>query len=251
MVNVISKVLVPDLKKLLGRDFVIAGGFIRDALLEGPFKDVDVFIPVLNSSDFNETVNKIYDRSEELKFSGLSPAGDLSYDFHKTGLRQVWNLKYRETIPVQIVGMIYQEKFDFKKFSDFLFSDFDYSINQCSYDGEEVYQSELCKSDMERRVARLLTVRGNPNNLEKAISKFTKLKEKYPVLRFETDLTVIDPLYEKKQKEKGEDGRKDKRSLESTYKKAMWEKYRKSNPYNKTLWYSPVLGEFPAGGIPG
>lgn len=63
MTSVIGQSVLQEFRKLKGfEEAIIAGGFCRDSILGGPVKDVDVFVPALNFSDFE---HKIIDNLDE------------------------------------------------------------------------------------------------------------------------------------------------------------------------------------------
>jgi hypothetical protein len=59
MTSIVGITALQELRKFKGfENAVIAGGFVRDSIMGGPFKDLDIFIPVSSAVDFREKVSQ-------------------------------------------------------------------------------------------------------------------------------------------------------------------------------------------------
>lgn len=80
MTNVIGVTVLQELKKFEGfEDAVIAGGFVRDGILGGEFKDIDIFFPSPDVNHFRKTVEKHFTVTSKEKepFKALVAATDI------------------------------------------------------------------------------------------------------------------------------------------------------------------------------
>lgn len=59
MTSIVGITALQELRKFPGfENAIIAGGFVRDSLMGGSFKDLDIFVPVDDMSDFRKLVEK-------------------------------------------------------------------------------------------------------------------------------------------------------------------------------------------------
>lgn len=80
MTNIVGISALQDLKEFKGfEEAIIAGGFCRDGILGGPFKDLDIFIPAKNTSDFKKIVENAYESDGQVKAGEVYKSG-LSFD---------------------------------------------------------------------------------------------------------------------------------------------------------------------------
>lgn len=220
MNSVIGETALQELKKVESfKDAVIAGGYVRDSILGGIFKDIDIFIPARNSHEFIDIVNRAfttkpkpvefrinnttgkYDAFPALKgaignFTEFSDYDDNEYMTYNNNYIGKFDCKYMGSIPAQIMG----HKFDSKKMSNFgdhVVNDFSYWIDQAYFDGSQVVESENFKKDRDNGTATLCRLE-MIEHLPHALKKFERLKEKYPLFEFRSNILKIEQPAEKK-----------------------------------------------------
>jgi hypothetical protein len=179
MIDIIGQLLLTELKKIEGFEHaVIAGGMVRDSHLGGDWKDIDVFTP----HQWKENLEKI-----NLVKDGNQP--DLKgYDGQFIGDFYVVNYKYHDTIPVQIIQSPFKD--NSKEYGEQLIERFNYGIDQAYWDGQKEGSTDLFKQDVKYGTATLCRL-DNISDLPEAISKFSRLKEKYPHCTFNSNILEI------------------------------------------------------------
>lgn len=166
---------------------IIAGGFIRDYILGGRFKDVDVFI----SGGKDEHINAFFEWFHNQKeFTNLKDM--TAYGHYESVSKYVFDMKYLGTIPVQVILC---DSFDSIKLVD----EFDFNINKCFYDGELVIL-DTCQRDLENYTATLSNVK-SMESFTRHMERFSRWKAKYPKLRFQTDYQLHHKDYLKEREE--------------------------------------------------
>lgn len=164
MIDIIGKQILNDIKTLPGCDkAVIAGGFCRDAILNGDWKDVDIFVPA-----------KGFKRFDLPKHYEWYTAPKESYEGQL--LKQVLDILFLGSVRIQLIAYDLPEK-DFGKE---LVSHFNYGIDQAwTEDGEKILYSDKFSEDMQNGQITLLK-KCSVDDLPNVIDKFLRLKKKYP-----------------------------------------------------------------------
>lgn len=167
---------------------IIAGGFVRDHIMGGRFKDIDIFIPY----DGNKVPNEFFDWFDVQKeftdfkvMSNIISESKTQEDDYSgiPGLKEVFSVKYLETIPVQFI-------FHSDPDPDTLLSSFDFNICKCYFDGDDVHVSDEADKDLANNQATLANVR-SIEHLPKHLDRFNRWKEKYPQLRFHSEMQLV------------------------------------------------------------
>lgn len=159
-------------------DAIIAGGYCRDLILGGPFKDVDIFTPSLKDND------AVYELASH-------PPKDFVLKDHKVKIDKkpygnkrlisVLDLVYLESVPVQIIATNYPDK----DFANKCVSDFSFGIDQVWASSEEIQYTDAFNSDTRFNKATLLVDKLDiSEELPVHMKKFLRLQEKYPNLVF-------------------------------------------------------------------
>lgn len=191
--------VLEDLKKSddLFKDAFIAGGFLRDSLLGGTFKDIDIFIPILDNKELYATprILKNYGNLRDLNLSGVlsERVFETSYaennfqfidvKFEKYGNSELKttltiDFRYMKSIPVQLIFYVYKED-PYQELMD----SFDFSINKIYSKDDEVVVSKEAEADIRNSVATLCHA-DSMNSYMISYERFTRWKIKYPRLTF-------------------------------------------------------------------
>jgi len=166
---IIGQALLQQIKQFIP-DAVIAGGYVRDHVLGGKFKDIDVFIPVKNFQSFNLTLSK-------LKIDGLTKADVINqYKGYKTFYTSDFLF---HNIPVQIIGHRITEG----GFAERLLESFNYDIDKMYYDGTDTIISDVAEVDKKNKTCTLSSLK-EMSYLTTALKKYERFKEKYPGYKF-------------------------------------------------------------------
>ena len=162
-IDIIGKQILNDVKTLPGCDkAIIAGGFCRDAILGGDWKDVDIYVPSKGFKKFD--LPKHYDW---YKMPKETYAGQL--------LKQVLDIRYLGAVNIQLIAYDLPEK-DFGKN---LVGQFNYGIDQAwTEDGETIHKSDKFLDDEFNGTITLLK-ECSIEELPKVIDKYLRLKKKY------------------------------------------------------------------------
>lgn len=156
---------------------VIAGGYTRDLVLGGAFKDIDIFVPVLSIENGKNFLNNL---PEGWKLINNKPIQTIK-DKYKL-IERVLNIldfKYLEVFDVQIMNTTV----DSKDFPEDCIHKFSYGIDQCWSSGEEIKSSKEFQFDWTYSRATLLKLQ-HLEQLPVHMKKFFRLQEKYPYLNF-------------------------------------------------------------------
>jgi hypothetical protein len=149
----------------------IAGGAVRDTLLERPIKDVDLF---LNGGPFQSTLQ---DAAKLLRSDfGFVKVGEwVQYEgFSDPAVVAVAKFeKADETIPVCLIGLNPLYDFRPRGMLDNL-SRFDFGICMAAWDGDEVYTAPEYKTDIERKTFTLCRA-DNQAQFNYSMSRFDKM----------------------------------------------------------------------------
>lgn len=162
-IDIIGKQILNDIKTLPGCDkAIIAGGFCRDAILGGDWKDVDIYVPSKGFKKFD--LPKHYDW---YRIPKETYAGQL--------LKQVLDIRYLGAVNIQLISYDLPEK-DFGKN---LVDQFNYGIDQAwTEDGETIHRSDRFLEDEYSSTITLLK-ECSIDELPKVIDKYLRLKKKY------------------------------------------------------------------------
>ena len=179
-----------DIKKVfIFKDAIIAGGMVRDHLMKGNFTDIDIYVPF--DIKFNYPINKALTELIEIgDFSNVNHSSSLKYQYSSQKFNKI-DAKYLGKIDVDIMVYPFDVVKSNYKFGDFIISNFNYGIDQCYFDGEEVCVSKEAKRDIDLYQATLLKC-DDVLQLPDSIAKFFKLKQKYKDLAFNTHLKLVD-----------------------------------------------------------
>lgn len=162
-IDIIGKQILNDVKTLPGcGGAIIAGGFCRDAILGGDWKDVDIYVPSKGFKKFD--LPKHYDWYRMPK---ETYAGQL--------LKQVLDIRYLGAVNIQLISYDLPEK----NFGKNLVDQFNYGIDQTwTEDGETIHRSDRFLEDEYNGTITLLK-ECSIDELPKVIDKYLRLKKKY------------------------------------------------------------------------
>lgn len=161
---------------------IIAGGYVRDALLDAPFKDIDVFIPCKNLSRFKMAAEELRDSTDI--FDEISEWQENGYRELSPKFLGLYNAKF-EGESVQFIG--YQMEED--DFATELIGDFHFYIDKVAYDGEELTVSHRHEEDVRHRTLTLCKL-NSVMDLPGSMRKYERLHAKFPNYRFNTTIEL-------------------------------------------------------------
>lgn len=161
---------------------IIAGGYVRDMVLGGKFKDVDIFIPdYKRSSGSFDKIDDLFEFIESdslFKFKEVLSKNNSNYDSDFL----VISATFREVIPVQFM----LTKIGPDNFVEDLFKTFDFDLCKCYYNGEKQIITPEAERDIYSNTATLSYVK-DMNAFSKSMTRFASWKIKYPNLKFKTN----------------------------------------------------------------
>lgn len=176
VIDLLGRTILQEIQKVPGFEgAVIAGGFCRDHILGGNWKDIDIFYP--NHKDIFGMAKKL----SEAKIENFDILDTLeSYDLRNRWISKKFvgliNCEYLGAIRVQIIGYNLPKE-DFGKN---VVSEFSYGIDQAwTEDGETIKVSDAFTKDKNYGTATLLIPCKIPE-LPGNINKFLRLQKKYP-----------------------------------------------------------------------
>lgn len=161
------------------KDSVIAGGFVRDNHLGRPFKDVDVFIPYVNSKTMSalfEFLNVNASKKDMKKY--VTRAFNGKYDC------EIEDPEYGKLEVDFVLNTLPSQGFGFS-----LCETFNYGLDMCFTDGKELFLTKEFEHDVENSLIRLCNLDG-VHNLPHVMEKYNRLKEKYPNFEFSSDYVL-------------------------------------------------------------
>lgn len=163
---------------------IIAGGFLRDHILGGDFKDIDIFIPAIDIKDFIIKIaplrdHKDFDISDAKKFK-------YKYGCLNAALETKVDCKYLNKFSVDLVAMKFP---DDENFGNSVIDTFNYWIDRVYHNGKTLVESAKFTMDKDYRTATLCKLH-EPTNLIGAMRKYERLLLKYPDFKFNTTLRI-------------------------------------------------------------
>lgn len=217
-IDIIGKQILNDIKTLPGCDkAIIAGGFCRDAILGGDWKDVDIYVPSKGFKKFD--LPKHYDW---YRIPKETYAGQL--------LKQVLDICYLGAVNIQLIAYDLPEK----NFGKNLVDQFNYGIDQAwTEDGETIHRSDRFLEDEYSSTITLLK-ECSIDELPKVIDKYLRLKKKYDH-KYDFRFKCPNLFWKKtpaigKQNIKEVETKKDWRKGKDFLKKHWWEALAPGNP---------------------
>lgn len=193
VLDIIGETCLNTIHELGYKSAVIAGGMVRDSVLEGDWKDIDIFLPI-DKTNPDKILIDISGQSD-FKVENITMGNSISRNYRNVNLISVIDLIYMGGIKVQIMPYDLPND-DMFKFN--LINDFNYGIDQAVYDGKEIHLSDSFMEDKKRNTATLLKLKSLAD-LPHAMDKFNRIKQKYPGIKFACPLLSIKK--EKKKKE--------------------------------------------------
>ena len=194
-IDIIGETCLQQIHELGMKSAVIAGGMIRDAVLGGDWKDIDIYVPYNKEID----VYSLLYEHEDFNIIDVKYGAMIQEGYRNKALIEVIDAEYAGGIKVQVMPYLLPDN-DMFKYS--LINDFNFGIDQAVYDGRSVHLSDAFKEDKKRGTATLLKL-DRLEQLPSAMEKFSRLKEKYPDLIFSS--SVLSIKKERKKKVKTED----------------------------------------------
>lgn len=186
--DIVVKQIFQEVKKTypkLTKNAIVAGGSVRDYILKGEMKDVDILVPI-KGLDQKDIIEKAWavnsDSFTPIDFkNGLYDKGSKFYKCHL-------DLLYKGSVNVDIIWTSFPD--DLEDYPKYIVSQFDYNINMAWFDGNDV----ICLPEFEqdhRSMTATLSNLSDISQLEKAMIRFGELKARYPTLKFRTDILEI------------------------------------------------------------
>jgi hypothetical protein len=144
----------------------IAGGAVRDTLLERPIRDIDLFL----SETFTDDAAKVM----RAKFGFVKVGEWESYGmFSDPAVVRVARFeKADERIPVCLIGL-HPERRETRTMAENL-ARFDFGVCMCGWDGNEVYTAPKYKRDIEQKTFTLCRADNQPQ-FNYSMSRFEKM----------------------------------------------------------------------------
>lgn len=167
---------------------IVAGGFIRDSVMRGPIKDLDVFIPCNSQDDFIKKVKSL--EGKDILQVDTKEMTEDGYSFSSEFVGKYDALDGQ--LEIDLCGYIYRKKHPFG-FASSVLDTFHYDIDQGYSTGHYPIVTNNQQRDIGGRMATLARVSTAPdggNSLLHSLRKFDRLKEKYPDLTFNCELNV-------------------------------------------------------------
>lgn len=226
MINSVGLAALQELRTFEGfENAIIAGGFVRDSVLGGDFKDIDIFVPTVDDGKFELTVRKNYKQILKDNFMKKISAGDMEYykisgyeivklddgtfnvktptwvpeignftGFSSKSSRdyqrfiEKYDCKYLNKIDVDIMPIVHTDKE--KSFGDFVVDTFSYNIDKVYFDGEDIISTEEFERDRRNQEATLCKI-DSIDEMVGAMRKFERLYAKYPNFIWRTDCIEV------------------------------------------------------------
>lgn len=186
--DIVVKDLIQRLRTANDKVFV-AGGFVRDTLMDNPgYRDVDVFLPVINSGNYRNEIDTILRTNvfgKSFNFTHTSAPED-GYPTMHTQIPQVYHCTFYG-IHLDIVPFVLQKGQTTSPQN--VLDTFDFGINQCAYDGENVVQTTACENDIKNRTLTLTNLK-SIEELPKIMYQAARLQALYG-LTFQTDIIEV------------------------------------------------------------
>lgn len=193
MIETIGLSALNEIKAIPGfENAVIAGGAVRDRLLGGPIKDLDIFIPCSNEMEFraklqykeqpriqsydSERMKYVWNKIEPIKFGNFSHMNLNLTGYHNKGLTAKIDCLFMGKVECDLVA--YRLPND-EKFGENVVKDFCYHIDQAYYDGRDIVTTKQFDRDAKFHEATLWYLK-KIEDLPNALEKFRRLQAKYP-----------------------------------------------------------------------
>lgn len=161
---------------------IVAGGFVRDSVMGGPIKDLDVFIPCNDQADFMRKIQVLRDAGV-IQVSD-EPLTDL-YDFN---IEFVGKFDAKDgDLDIDLCGVRHHGCAN--SFPSKVLDTFHYDIDQGYSTGAYPIVTVNQQRDINNRTATLSRI-SHPNTILHSVRKFDRLKEKYPDLTFNCELVI-------------------------------------------------------------
>lgn len=170
MIETIGLSALNEIKNIKGfENAVIAGGAVRDRLLNGPIKDLDIFVPCSSNKEF---MNKLTNS----KLSNFSEIDNNYVGYEKQTIAGKVDCKYIGKIDVDIMAVNLPND---ENFGENVVKDFCYKIDQAYYDGRDIVTTKGFDRDAKFHEATLWYLK-KIEDLPRALAKFVRLQQKYP-----------------------------------------------------------------------
>ena len=159
------------------KNAVIAGGYVRDSHLGREVKDIDVFFPRPPQG----SMTKLFDH--------LGISKEVSKKNMKKYVTSFFSSKYDAVIDGMEVDFVVNTLPDNEAFGWSLLETFNYGLDMCFTNGEELFLSDDFNYDVKNSYLRLINLEGI-HNLPHVMEKYARLKAKYPEYEFTSDYVL-------------------------------------------------------------
>ena len=178
--DVLGQTILQDVHGYAGfENAVIAGGYCRDQILGGKFKDVDIFVPTPEIADFKRFLEKLPDEWVLLNRNPIQKHQRRNGGHYELVERvdEILNFKFMEAVDIQIILSKYENN---EKFGQAVVEDFSYGIDQAYSNGEDITVTGIFADDKADGYATLVAKGVDQYNLPGHMAKYFRLNEKYP-----------------------------------------------------------------------